>query len=134
MNVAGWSFNFQSTKALVTLVISALMAIGVALGGGSLGDLSTQDWVETAILFLTGSVVVGLLTNVRGYFGGVIKAVVGAAVAGLTAFQVAITNDNIVTQGEWLSVVIAVFIGLSAVYEIPDPPGPNVPPPAPPVS
>jgi hypothetical protein len=118
----GYNFTFQSTKAIVTVIVAALMAIGVALGGGNLGDLSTQDWVETAILFLTGSVIVGLLDNVVGFFGGVIKCIVGAAVTGLTAFQVAITNDNIVTQGEWLSVVIGVFVGLSAIYQIPDGP------------
>lgn len=124
----GYNFSFQSTKAFVTLFVSLLMAVGTSVVGDSeIGDLSTSDWVKVALTFLGGSVVVGILDNVKGYFGGVIKCVVGAAVAGLTAYQVAFENDQVVTQGEWLGVVIAVFLALSAVYQIPDGPGEDNP-------
>lgn len=123
-------FSFEWIKAAVTLATAVLMALIMAIGAGSFSDLTTQDWVETAILFLTGSVVVGILDNVPGVFGGVIKAVVGAAVAGLTAWQVAFENDHIITQGELLTIALAVVTGLSAVYQIPDaPPPPNGNPP-----
>lgn len=116
------NFTFQWVKSAVTLVVAALMALVVAIGAGSFSDLSTQDWVETILLFLTGAVVVGVLDNIPGYFGGVIKAVVGSAVAGLTAWQVAFENDHVISQGELLTIAIAVITGLSAVYQIPDGP------------
>jgi len=115
--------TFQSTKALVTALVAALSAVGVVLGSGEFGDLETGDWVKAILMFLTGAVVVGLLDNIKGYFGGVIKCVVGAAVAGLTAWQVAMETDHVVTQGEWLGISIAVVMALSAVYQIPDGPG-----------
>ena len=125
IKVFGYNWTFQGTKALVTLLIAVLMGLGTAIGSGSIDDLGTSDWVQAIVLLLTGSVIVGLLDNIPGYFGGVIKAVVGAAVAGLTAWQVAFENDHVVSQGEWLAVAIAVVTGLAAVYQIPD--GPDDP-------
>ncbi len=116
MTVKGW------TKALVALVMAVLTALVMAVGTGSLNDLSTLDWVKTAVLFLTGATVVGLLENVPGIFGGAIKSIVGAAVAGLTGWQVAFENDHLISQGEILTIAIAVVGALSAVYQIPEGP------------
>lgn len=114
--------SFQWVKSAVTLVAALLTTLFMAVGAGSFSDLSTSDWVQTVVLFLGGSVVVGLLDNIPGVFGGVIKALVGAAVAGLTAWQIAYENDHVITDGEWLGVAIAVIGALAAVYQIPDGP------------
>lgn len=111
-------------KALVALVVAVLAALGTAVGSGSLGDLSTADWVQTIVLILGGSAVVGVLENVPGVFGGAVKAIVGAALAGLVAWQVAFENDHVISQGEWLAIAIAVITALSAVYQVPDSPPP----------
>lgn len=116
------TLTMQWVKAGVTLVTAGITALVVAIGSGAVSDLSTADWVQTIVIFLTGSAVVGLLDNVPGVAAGAIKAVVGAAVAGLTAWQVAYENDHLITQGEWLSILLATITALSAVYQIPDGP------------
>jgi hypothetical protein len=46
------------------------------------------------------------------------KAIAGAIVAGLTAYQVALTGDGSVTAAEWAGVAIAVVAALGAVWAV----------------
>ena len=49
------------------------------------------------------------------------KAVIGGAVAGLTALGTALT-DNQVTAAEWVGVAIAALAALGLVYAVPNKP------------
>ncbi|MEU4675733.1 hypothetical protein [Micromonospora sp. NPDC023737] len=51
------------------------------------------------------------------------KAVVGAAVAGLTALGTALA-DNTVTASEWVGVAVATLAALGVVYAVPNRPAP----------
>ncbi len=51
------------------------------------------------------------------------KALMGAAVAGLTALAAAFTDDH-VTAAEWVTVAIAVLAGGAGVYAVPNRPKP----------
>lgn len=57
----------------------------------------------------------GISMNVQVY----LKALFGAATAGLGALQVA-TLDNHVTQNEWISVAIAAVGALAVVWAVPN--------------
>ena len=105
------------SKALVALVVSVLAALGTAVGSGAIGDLSTEDWVQTAAVILGGTALVAVTENVGAGIGATIRAIVGAATAGITAWQVAFENDHLITQGEWISVVVSVITALGAVYQ-----------------
>lgn len=105
------------SKALVALVVAGLAAVAQAIGAGSLGDLGTYDWLQTVGIILGGAAFTAVLENIDGGVAGIIRAVAGAATAGITAWQVAYENDHVVTQGEWLGVAIAVITALSAVYQ-----------------
>lgn len=125
-------------KALTTLVIAIITAIAAAVGNGAIGDLDGNAWVKVALVILGGTALTQFVENVFGVFGGVIKCLIGAATAGLTAWTVAYENDQpvqfIVSQGEWLTIALAVVTALAAVYQIPEPPKPSVmASPAPPV-
>ena len=47
------------------------------------------------------------------------KAVVAAAIAGLTALATGL-DDNVVTVGEWVAVVIAALSALGITYMVPN--------------
>lgn len=49
------------------------------------------------------------------------KAIIGAAVAGLTALGGALADDR-VTSGEWVGVAVATIAGLGLVYAVPNRP------------
>lgn len=51
------------------------------------------------------------------------KAIVGAAVAGLTALGTALA-DNQVTTAEWVGVAVATLTALGVVYAVPNRPAP----------
>lgn len=113
-------------KAFTALILAVITAIAAAVGNGSLDDLNTGEWVKVAIVILGGSALTQFVENVPGVFFGVIKSLIGAATAGLTAWTVVYENDvpglHVVSQGEWLTVAIAVVTALAAVYQIPEPP------------
>lgn len=51
------------------------------------------------------------------------KAIIGAIVSGLMAYQTAVLGDRVVSPEEWASVAIAFFVALGAVWAVPnDPP------------
>ena len=49
------------------------------------------------------------------------KAVIGGAVAGLTALGTALADDK-VTTGEWVGVAVATLAALGIVYAVPNKP------------
>lgn len=110
-------------KAIVALIAAAATAVATAVGNGALDDLSGADWVKVALVVLGGSAATWFVENVPGVFGGVIKAVIAAATAFLTALSVAYENDGVISQGEWLTAIGALLVALSAVYQLR-----NVPP------
>lgn len=109
------------SKALVALLLAVLAALTTAVGTGEIGDLSGRAWVEAVGIIVGGTALTAVLENVPGAFGGAIRAVVGGATVALTAWQVAYDNEepvlHVVTQGEWLTVIIAFVTALSAVYQ-----------------
>lgn len=110
-------------KAIVALVAAAATALATAVGNGALDDLSTNDWIKVALVVLGGTAATWFVENVPGVAGGIIKAVLGAATAFLTALSVAYENDGVISQGEWLTAIAALLIALTAVYQLR-----NVPP------
>lgn len=115
------------TKAIVALIMAALAAVGQAVGNGSISDLSTHDWVRAIIVFLGTGAVTWFAAN--GAAAPIIKALLGAAGAGLTAWTVAYENDvpaqGVVGQGEWLGIALAVVSALTVIYQFanrPEPP------------
>lgn len=51
------------------------------------------------------------------------KAIVGALISGLMAYQTAVLGDRTVSPEEWASVGIAVLVALGAIWAVPnDPP------------
>lgn len=111
-------------KAAVALVAAVATALIAAVGNGELGDLSGYDWVKVALVIVGGTAATWWADNVPGTFGSAIKAVLGAATAGLTAWTVAYENDEpakyVISQGEWLTIALAVFTALTAVYQVND--------------
>ena len=99
-----------------------LTAIIAAAGNGSIEALETNDWVKIALVVLGGTAATWWAQNVPGVAGGIIKAVLGAATAALTAWTVAYENAepvlNVISQGEWLTIVLAGFTALTAVYQV----------------
>lgn len=118
MNVKaqGW------VKAAVALVVAILAALAAPLVGDTgFGDLTTQDWLVMLATVLASGALVAFVQNVPGVAGGFIKALVGAAGAGVSAL-VAANVDGVLTTGEKVAAISAFVVGLSAVYQIPDPP------------
>jgi hypothetical protein len=117
-------------KALTTLVLAIIAAAVAAIGNGDIGDLDGNAWVKLAIVILGGSALTAFVDNVAGVYGGAIKSMIGAAVAGLAAYTAAFENDTpvtgIVTQAEWLTIIGAVVGALGIVYQVSenDEPGP----------
>lgn len=105
-------------KAIVTLVAAAAAAIATAVGNGNIDDLSGNDWVKVALVVLGGTAAAWFAQNVPGVAGGIIKAVLGAATAGLTALSVAYENDGVISQGEYLTALGATLVALTAVYQL----------------
>jgi hypothetical protein len=50
------------------------------------------------------------------------KAIIGAIVSGLMAYQTAVLGDRIVSPEEWANVAIAVVAGLALIWAVPNAP------------
>lgn len=111
------------TKALVTLAAAILAALAAQVGQGDLDGIDGEGWVRIGVLVLGGSAATWFAENVPGFFGGVIKAVIGAATALLTSLQAAYENDGLISQGELLTAFSLALAALTAVYQLR-----NVPP------
>lgn len=124
---ASWK---DHAKAFATLVLAIIAAGVAAIGNGDIGDLDGNAWVKLAIVVLGGTALTGFVDNVAGVYGGAIKSIIGAAVAGLAAYTAAFENDTpvtgVVTQAEWLTVAGAVVAALAVVYQVSEPNKPSL--------
>lgn len=109
-------------KAGIALLVAILAALGTPLvGDQGFDDLTTQDWLVMLASILASGALVAFVQNVPGVAGGFIKALVGAASVAVTAL-VAGNVDGVLTTGEKVAAISAFVVGLSAVYQIPEPP------------
>lgn len=116
LKVQGW------IKAGVALVVAILAALATPLVGDTgFGDLTNQDWLVMLGTVLASGALVAFVDNVAGVAGGIIKALIGAFGAAVTVLVTA-NADGMVTSGEKVAALSAFVVGLSAVYQIPDPP------------
>lgn len=111
-------------KAFVALVVAVLAALSTPLVGDmDFGDLTSQDWLVMLGAVLASGALVAFVDNVAGVAGGIIKAVIGASGAAVSVLITANT-DGVITTGEKVGAISAFVVGLSAVYQIPQPPTP----------
>lgn len=109
-------------KALTTLVLAILTAVGAGIANGGVEDIDTRGWVGIILVILGGTALTQLVDNFGVGVAGIMKALIGAATAGLTAWTVAYENEvpaqYVISQGEWLTIAIAVISALSVVYQV----------------
>ena len=109
-------------KALTTLVLAILAAVGAGIANGGVEDIDTRGWVGIVLVILGGTAITQLIDNFGAGISGIMKAVVGAATAGLAAWVTAYENEEpaayVISQGEWLTIAIAVITALSLVYQV----------------
>ena len=115
-------FNLQgSIKAGIALLVAILGALTVAVTGKTdFGDIDTQTWLVALGAVLASGALTAFVQNVAGVAGGIIKAVVGAFGASVTVLVTAY-DDHLLSPEEKLTALSAFVIGLSLVYQIPDP-------------
>jgi energy-converting hydrogenase Eha subunit A len=114
-----------SIKAGIALVVAILAALTTAVTGKTdFGDIDTKTWLIALGAVLASGALTAFVTNVVGVFGGVIKAVIGAFGAAITALITAY-DDNVISPEEKLTALSAFVIGLSLIYQIPDPTPPE---------
>ena len=108
-------------KGFIALVVAILAALTTALTGKTdFGDIDTQTWLIVLGTVLASGALVAFVENVTGLAGGIIKAVVGAFGAAVTSLVTSL-DDQVLTQVEMLTALSAFVVGLSLVYQIPDP-------------
>lgn len=105
-------------KAVVAFVAAVATAIATAVGNGSIDGLSTREWIGVALIVLGGTALTQLVENVLGAYMGAIKSIIGGVTAFLTALDVGYQNDGVISQGEFLTAVGALFVALSVVYQV----------------
>lgn len=108
-------------KAFIALVVAILAALTTALTGKTdFADIDTRTWLIALGAVLASGALVAFVENVTGLAGGIIKAVVGAFGAAIASLITAL-DDQVLTQVEVLTAISAFVVGLSLVYQIPDP-------------
>lgn len=109
-------------KAGVALAVAIIAALISALGTGAtdFGDIDTQTWLIAAGTVLASGALVAFVENVPGLAGGIIKAFVGAAGAAVASLIPAL-DDKVLSRVEQLTALSAFVVGLSLVYQIPNP-------------
>ena len=117
-------------KGAIALAVAVLAALTTALTGKTdIGDIDTRTWLIVLGTVLASGALTAFVTNVTGVAGGIIKAVVGAFGAAVTSL-VAALDDQVLTQVEMITALSAFVVGLSLVYQIPEPtPEPEPAPP-----
>lgn len=105
-------------KAVIALVAAVATAIATAIGNGQIDGLTTREWIGVALIILGGTALTHLVENVAGAYMGAIKSVIGGVTAFLTALDVGYQNDGVISQGEFLTAVGALFVALAAVYQV----------------
>ena len=101
-------------------ILAALIAAGTAVATGLEDNtLTTGEWITAALAVLGSGGVVWYIANGAG--AQYAKAVAGALTAGLTSLAVAV-NDDLVTQQEWLTALVAAAVALGGVWAVPNQP------------
>jgi len=108
-------------KGAIALLVAVLAALTTALTGKTdIGDIDTRTWLIALGAVLASGALVVFVQNVTGLAGGIIKAVIGAFGAAVTSLITAL-DDQVLTQVEIITALSAFVVGLSLVYQIPDP-------------
>lgn len=108
-------------KGLVALAVAILAALTTSLTGKTdFADIDLRTWLIILGTVLASGALTAFVTNITGLAGGVIKAVVGAFGAAVASLVTAL-DDQVLTQVEMLTALSAFVVGLSLVYQIPDP-------------
>ena len=117
-------------KGAIALAVAVLAALTTALTGKTdIGDIDTRTWLIALGAVLASGALVVFVQNVTGLAGGIIKAVIGAFGAAVTSLITAL-DDQVLTQVEMITALSAFVVGLSLVYQIPEPtPEPEPAPP-----
>lgn len=114
-------------KAGIALLVAILGALTVAVTGKTdFGDIDTQTWLVALGAVLASGALTAFVQNVPGVAGGIMKAVIGAFGAGIATLITAY-DDNLVSPEEQLTALSAFVVGLSLVYQIPEPDQGNPP-------
>lgn len=110
-----------SIKAGVALAVAVLAALTTAVTGKTdFGDIDTKTWLIALAAVIASGALTAFVTNVVGVAGGIIKAVIGAFGAAIASLITAY-DDNLISPEEKLTALSAFVVGLSLVYQIPDP-------------
>ena len=108
-------------KGFIALVVAVLAALTTALTGKTdFADIDTRTWLIALGAVLASGALVAFVQNVTGLAGGIIKAVIGAFGAAVASLATAL-DDQVLTQVEMVTAISAFVVGLSLVYQIPDP-------------
>jgi peptidoglycan/LPS O-acetylase OafA/YrhL len=108
-------------KGLIALGVAILAALTTALTGKTdIADIDTRTWLIALGAVLASGALTAFVTNVAGVAGGIIKAVIGALGAAVASLATAL-DDQVLTQVEMVTAVSAFVVGLSLVYQIPEP-------------
>lgn len=108
-------------KGLIALAVAILAALTSALTGKTdFADIDTRTWLIALGTVLASGALTAFVTNVAGVAGGIIKAVVGAFGAAVSSLVTSL-DDQVLTQVEILTALSAFVVGLSLVYQIPEP-------------
>jgi len=110
----------QYAKAAVALVATIIVAIATAIGNGEIGDLSGGDWAGIILTILGGTALVWFVENIQGVAGGIIKSVIAALTAAVTALETGYLSDGAISQGELLTAIGAFAATLAVTYQIPN--------------
>jgi uncharacterized membrane protein len=108
-------------KGFIALLVAVLAALTTALTGKTdFADIDTRTWLIALGAVLASGALTAFVTNVAGVAGGIIKAVVGAFGAAVASLVTSL-DDQKLTQVEMLTALSAFVVGLSLVYQIPEP-------------
>lgn len=113
--------NFKDYYKLVgAFIVTALTAYSAAYDSGS--DVSNSEWIGIAVAVAGSSAAVWYVTNGPGgiYAKAIFASVTAAGASAMLALQ-----DEILTQTEFITIVIAALGGLGLVAVLP---GPKEPP------
>lgn len=112
-------------KALMSIIVSAVGALVVALGTGNtdFSNIDTKTWLMTAGTVLGSGGLVWFAQNVPGVAGGTIKATLAFLSAGIGSLVIAY-DDNILTRAEQLTAFSAAVVALGLVYQVTNKPTP----------
>lgn len=108
-------------KGIIALIVAVLAALTTALTGKTdFAEIDTRTWLIALGAVLASGALTAFVTNVAGVAGGIIKAVIGALGAAVASLATAL-DDQVLTQVEMVTAVSAFVVGLSLVYQIPEP-------------